>query len=151
MLNHGERVVKHSNLAHTYALYARAIYDAQRPFQRVPEHSWSTQISTGTSQSKGGDREIECCIFRLAEKRCPLTRDAQLKKYGTLLYFWSNCRAPITLKLTQFLNNMNPNKRSVTLTLHRSCKQNCGSFSKLIFNRPKFFWWVQVGYAEPRR
>ena len=31
------------------------------------------------------------------------------------------------------------------------CKQNCGSFSKLIFNRPKFFWWVQVGYAGPRR
>ena len=117
-------------------------------YQSTPE---SLQSSLEPLKPKRRQREIECCVFRLAEKRCPLTRDAQLKKYGTLVYFWSNCRAPITLKLTQFLNNMNPNKRSVTLTLHRSCKQNCGSFSKRIFHRPKFFWWVQVGYAGPRR
>lgn len=103
--NHGERRVRTHELS-----YATATSDAQRPFQGVPQHSWTTKISTGTSQSKGGDREMECCIFRLAEKRCPLTRGAQLKKHDILVYFWSACRALITLKLTWIFDNINPNK-----------------------------------------
>jgi len=48
--------------------------------------------------------------FSLAEKQCPLTRDAQLKNHDILVYFWSACRALITLKSTHFLNNINSNK-----------------------------------------
>ena len=91
---------------------------------------------------------LECWHFlSILWKRCPLTRDAQLKKSVTWLRIYPACCAPMQLNLTYFVDKINPNTISAPVAFQLLCKQSCGSFSKLIFNRRKIFFGVQVWYA----